>query len=185
VRTKGKERDKASQALIDLRIAMGMSQGEFADNVMGLSEISIARYETSHPPRGEQLIRFAEIADQQGRLAKDNHRRQYSFAMIADRFRVLYVAGLVDSAPAQLTMVRASTEEPEHGYLLTKVEGEQGLRSAQNYLSILAALRSSSKAARAIAEKLVDQMEEAVDALDGNPLVSDTRKALRGQKGKR
>ena len=57
-------RHPVSQALAELRRAIGKTQQEFATQVLKTSLVTIARYETSHPPRGNVLLRLADIAEE-------------------------------------------------------------------------------------------------------------------------
>lgn len=55
----------ASEALKALRAALGETQQQFAHRV-GMAITTIARYETSRPPRGSVLVTFANIAEENG-----------------------------------------------------------------------------------------------------------------------
>ena len=57
-----KGRDVRSQAVIDLRGKMGITQQTLAVEYMHSAITTVARWESSHPPRGEALIRLAELA---------------------------------------------------------------------------------------------------------------------------
>jgi len=78
-----KKRDEASETLIALRRAMGMTQAQFAVVVLETAVTTVARYETSHPPQHELLLRLANIARQHG------HDDLYG------RFNFLYLKGAI------------------------------------------------------------------------------------------
>src|SRR5689334_11883958 len=56
-----RERSPLSEALIQLRQTLGHSQQQFASRT-GLAVTTIARYETSRPPRGRELGIFHRLA---------------------------------------------------------------------------------------------------------------------------
>jgi transcriptional regulator with XRE-family HTH domain len=58
-------RSVVSQALIELRKLLGETQQQFA-NRLGTAITTIARYETTRPPRGRVLVRLEQIARSEG-----------------------------------------------------------------------------------------------------------------------
>jgi transcriptional regulator with XRE-family HTH domain len=71
-----KKRSDASEALIALRKAMGKTQQTFAVEVLKTAIGTIARYESSDPPRGDVLLRLRDIAREQGLIgAADEFQR--------------------------------------------------------------------------------------------------------------
>jgi transcriptional regulator with XRE-family HTH domain len=88
MRRGGKERSPASRAVVDLREELGLSQARFAAEVMNLSWASIAKYETTHPPKGEQLVRLMEATLSQAK--RSSEPRASALRAIADRFKSLY-----------------------------------------------------------------------------------------------
>lgn len=56
-----RRRHLASEKMVALRRAAGMTQTEFAE-ILGTSVVTIARYETSSPPAGLILLKLAFIA---------------------------------------------------------------------------------------------------------------------------
>jgi transcriptional regulator with XRE-family HTH domain len=65
-RPTARTRDPISDAVIRLRQALGDSQQQFA-NRTGTAVGTVARYETSRPPKGKVLARFARLAEEAGR----------------------------------------------------------------------------------------------------------------------
>src|ERR1019366_1262337 len=59
-------RHSASYAVAALRKAMKKTQTSFAVEVLGTAVSTVARYETSHAPSGDVLLRLASIAERQG-----------------------------------------------------------------------------------------------------------------------
>jgi transcriptional regulator with XRE-family HTH domain len=62
-----------------LRRALGQSQQTFAHELLKGSIVTVGRWETSHPPTGDALLKLAEIAD------KNNN------SSIGARFRQMYL----------------------------------------------------------------------------------------------
>lgn len=65
-RPRNKPRDPISEALIQLRQALGENQQQFANRTQ-IAMTTIARYETSRRPTGKALAQFARVAEQAGR----------------------------------------------------------------------------------------------------------------------
>lgn len=55
-------RQPVSQALVDLREGLEMSQQRFAVEILNCAVGTVARYETFAPPKGEMLLRLMSIA---------------------------------------------------------------------------------------------------------------------------
>lgn len=72
-------RDPASEAVIALRKAMGMTQQKFAVKAMECAVTTVGRWESFLPPHGETLLTLARVA------------RKYKHNRISDRFLVLYL----------------------------------------------------------------------------------------------
>lgn len=67
------KRNVASKLVIELRNALGKTQQQFAVEVVKTAIVTVARWETNHPPKGETLLRLAGIAWENGqtRLSGD------------------------------------------------------------------------------------------------------------------
>lgn len=131
-----KTRDAASEALIALRTAMGKTQAQFAVTVLDTAVTTIARYETSHPPQGELLLRLSEVAEQQ-QLFK-----------LRDIFGELYVKQVLKKLGFDLMTIPRTEAEQEHGYLFKRLNGEHALAGAQSFLLVLAQLESDDSEIR-------------------------------------
>ena len=57
-----RQRCELGAAVVSLRKALGMTQQRFAVEALKTAISTVARYETSHPPRGKVLIRLSQIA---------------------------------------------------------------------------------------------------------------------------
>jgi len=60
------DRSRASEALIELRKTMGMTQQRFAVEVLNVAVPTVGRYETSHPPAAKVLLKLAHVAHEIG-----------------------------------------------------------------------------------------------------------------------
>ncbi len=80
-------RHPISQAVLELRKAMGMTQTTFAIKVLKMAVSTVARFETSTPPRGDVLIKLAAIAH-------DCYTREQwtQFSQLRNTFRDAYIA---------------------------------------------------------------------------------------------
>jgi transcriptional regulator with XRE-family HTH domain len=61
-----KTRSELSRAVVELRKALGDSQQQFAGRLR-IAMTTIARYETSRPPKGKALATMARVAEEIGR----------------------------------------------------------------------------------------------------------------------
>jgi len=129
-------RDAASEALIALRTAMGKTQAQFAVQVMDTAVTTIARWETSHPPQGDLLLRLGDIALQHGMSA------------LRDVFRELYAIEVLRKLGFDLMTIPKTDAEAEHGYLMFRLEGIEEIRGAQRLLDIIWRRRSPDPESR-------------------------------------
>jgi transcriptional regulator with XRE-family HTH domain len=68
---KKKTKTDVQLALIDLRRHLQMTQLQLA-NALGLTPVTVARWETTQPPRGSALQRLVEFADSRGAIVWAN-----------------------------------------------------------------------------------------------------------------
>jgi hypothetical protein len=115
MRSHEKSRDAASKAVIALRTALGKTQQEFAVEVVKTTIGTVAVWETTRPPRGDALIRLADVANENG------------YPAFAEEFRELYA----DEVWAKLKILkikrpwpRKVTQQPElDGYVMASYHG--------------------------------------------------------------
>jgi transcriptional regulator with XRE-family HTH domain len=107
MRREGRERSLASKDVIALREELGLSQARFAAEVMNLSWASIAKYETTHPPKGEQLLRLMEAALTQAKRFPEP--KASVIRAIANRFKILYRHELVAAAKPSVDVAHEIT----------------------------------------------------------------------------
>jgi transcriptional regulator with XRE-family HTH domain len=111
-----RQKSPVSQALADLRKAMGKTQQEFAVHVLDCAISTLARYETSDPPRGDVLLRLAEIADKAGQQGQ------------AEAFRAAYREEQYQKFGDSLTVSNGV------GYLSMKLTGATELAEATEFM---------------------------------------------------
>jgi transcriptional regulator with XRE-family HTH domain len=111
------QRNAASQAVIDLRTALGMSQQRFAVEELSSALNTVARYETTNPPRGEALLRLAKIATDK------------NLPEIAAKFRKLRLDEIL-SALANTITVNPDTLE---GWLVVRLSGRERVDDAIDF----------------------------------------------------
>ncbi len=58
----------ASVALVQLRKSLNTTQEEFA-KLANVSKVTVARYETTHPPTGDTLLHISRVAARNGEMA--------------------------------------------------------------------------------------------------------------------
>ena len=128
-------RDTASTALVALRTAMGKTQQQFAVEVLKTAITTVARYETSHPPRGEVLLRLATIANEAA------HGRPLKVAEplleLAGVFHGLYFEEVLRNFGAKtdfLVSIPKTATRPAVGYLVSRIEDPEKMRAAVRYL---------------------------------------------------
>jgi hypothetical protein len=134
-----KTRDAASEAVKALRRALGKTQQAFAVEDLKSAVTTAARYETSHPPRGDVLLRLAEISEN----AIPKHKAsQTQLIRLRNAFRFMYVDDVLSKIGFQLALVPKKKTEPPKAYLLMKFEGPQQVLWADSFHRLFAAARS-------------------------------------------
>jgi hypothetical protein len=175
-----KPRDAASQALIDLRVKMGKTQAGFAVEVLKTAVTTIARYETSHRPPGEVLLRLSEIAG------------EYD-AELSSKFRIFYLEDVLKAVGNQVTWVPKTESEPVRGFVTASLSGEIAIRGAMDFLTLAQRAGCNPElqkddAAKKVAQKMKEDAISALAALQaaaqkGDP-DSNTRSLFAGTHAK-
>jgi transcriptional regulator with XRE-family HTH domain len=158
-----KQRDAASQTLIDLRTKLGKSQASFAVEVMKTAVTTVARWETNGPPRGEVLIRLRDIA------------REHRLYELASRFELIYRQEMEKPLPSsRLTWVPATA----NGLLTVPLAHESALGAAQDFMILLAQLDSPDPKIKRNAVSAFAVLRKAARRLE-NPAVGEIQDAFR------
>jgi transcriptional regulator with XRE-family HTH domain len=122
-------RHAASKAVIALRKALGMTQQELAVKVLKTAITTVARWETSHPPHGDALLKLADIAGRKGLFD------------IQYRFRGLYLQEVYEKNGST-----PYTGFPENeAWVFTQVKGQQERELAMKFLDELFAMRKAGR----------------------------------------
>ena len=130
-----RKRHPASDALLDLREALDKTQPELAA-MMELSRSRVALWETSDPPRGETLLRLAQIAKQSA-IGKHGPTLGKRLGEIESKFFGLYMEEIMANTPGQLTLI------PETEIAYTHPLKLQGKAQIDHYRKMLATLPRS------------------------------------------
>jgi hypothetical protein len=70
------ERSPVSAAITSLRRELGITQVEFANTVLHMSWATVAKYETTHPPKGDQLLNLLRIVNELAEVAEGDKARR-------------------------------------------------------------------------------------------------------------
>jgi transcriptional regulator with XRE-family HTH domain len=164
-----KQRTATSQALIELRKAMGLSQQRFAVEIMNVAVPTIGRWESNAPPESpEALERLAAIAYAMGDVRIGSIFLKARFDGIVKRWRDLNAEQYFPQ------LVRANGES----YVFTKLEGEFEFEAMRDLLMIFKALRGNPQQI-AVATKCVTALGKAANtarSLDQPPPTKKERK---------
>ena len=156
--SKTAQRDPASQALVDLRAALGVTQQVLAVKFLDCATTTVSRYESFGPPKGDILLTLRRIAHDHG------HDE------IAIRFQNLWlkeVHAALGSFAARTVVVG---EFGQTGLLVATLENGPAIRASYDFLTLLQYLESSDEPSRAQAAKLFKAMHDTVRAgLDAVP----------------
>jgi hypothetical protein len=179
-----KPRHAASNAVAALRKAVGKIQTNFAVEDLKVAVSTLARYETSTPPRGDVLLQLAAIADREA--SSRSGVEQHQFVELRETFRFLFLADVRKTLGFDLVVYHATKDQPAHGVALTGLEGPEELRAAHSFISLLSMSRSRDPAFRKIALAEFDSMGKAAEKRHGNdPVVGKVHDAVFGPLPKR
>jgi transcriptional regulator with XRE-family HTH domain len=127
------KRNEASAALIALRKAMDKTQQTFAVEVLDCAIGSVARWETSEPPRGDLLLRLASIAEREG------------LQNLRSDFLLLYARDTKQKIGLDLVLRPPTETDPARGMVMMEFEGVPELRIVERFLRGLAKVRKVTK----------------------------------------
>jgi transcriptional regulator with XRE-family HTH domain len=139
-----KPRHAASQAVIELRQAMGMTQQQFAVQVLGTAVTTVARYETSHPPSGKMLVTLSDIAMEQSHKVRGTDAGR-ELNRLFGLFRALYLDDVrrTLSKPWDGTLYFSDPAEGDrqYGFLFAKLKGHMEVGMGLSFVDLLKAMR--------------------------------------------
>lgn len=171
-----KPRHAANDAVAALRKAMGLTQTSFAVEVMKVAISTLARYETSTPPRGDVLLQLASIAGREALECRPEQRTR--FVELRDTFRVLYFKDSFEekgfNSHASFSFSHLPGGGPDIGFLVVKTETDDERIAADSFLTVfLRGLRNNTnpganktavaamKALRTAANKILNECSES------------------------
>jgi transcriptional regulator with XRE-family HTH domain len=169
-----KPRDAASQALIELRNKMGLTQAGLAIAYLKTAVTTVAKYETSHRPPTEMLLRLSEIANE--------HAPE-----LAGQFKIFYLEDVLKAVGNQVTWI--GNKESARGFVTASLSGDIAIRGAMHFLTLAERARCNPEAnddpaVKAAAKKLKEDAISAFSALQAaaekgsDPLAISIRRAL-------
>jgi hypothetical protein len=144
---------------------MEMTQAQFAVMVLESAVTTVARYETSHPPQGDLLLRLSEIA------------LQHKLFHLRDVFRKLYFADVKRKLGFDLMTIAKTETEPARGCLMLHLDGEHALAGAQSFLLINSQLASNDPKIRRNAVAALSSLQDAARKYT-NPAVGEIQDAF-------
>lgn len=145
----------ASQALKALRKALGMTQTTFAVTVAHLAVTTVARYETSHPPKGDVLLRLAAIAEREAENVQHSAAARCTLADCRDLFRATFNEEIFPKIGTGLI------QGGNGGYLLLRLEGEEEISFARDFLETIRASHSNDPSKAQLAREALEELRSA------------------------
>jgi hypothetical protein len=149
-------RHPASEAMLELRKAMGKTQTMFAVEVLNMAVSTVARFETSTPPEGDMLLKLAEVA-------LDNDQEE-----LYERFRKLYKNWMVEQAKrlTRISVVRRSpgshrAKFEQEQYRILELHGSEQSKAADNFELMLSWLKTGDAKQKATAERILKPLIES------------------------
>lgn len=167
-----KERSPASEALIALRKAMtgkkgrpGMTQQDFAVHVLGTSIGTVARYETTEPPKGDVLLKLRSIAKQ---IRQED---------IAETFQRLWLEEVFTLLGQDAKNMLITDPGANRSMLVASVSNGPPLRASHDFLTLVQHYESGKEPYRSAAMAIFKAMQEAASAGVEDPMakqITDT-----------
>lgn len=161
------KRDPASLALIELRKALKMSQAEFAIKLMDVAPITVYRLETTDPPRGDTLLRLAEIADKapceiySDEKDPDEPSEWDVLQELRDRLLGMFLDDVVSRIGVPFFQI-VEKGKRRHAFLLMRLNDTESMGAAYSFVTASKALHSDDAAVRSEAQKVLSTFDRAV-----------------------
>jgi hypothetical protein len=146
-----KKRHAASNAVIALRNALGKTQQEFAVEVVKTAIGTVAVWETTRPPRGEALLRLADVADRaQSTDPSLFESKTLLLTKLGDVFRRLYLDEVKTNLGDNRGPIVGHVDGKEDFYLFIKLNGPDQLKIAWDLINLINSLRGGKRRGNAI-----------------------------------
>jgi transcriptional regulator with XRE-family HTH domain len=175
VRRARTERAASSKAVRELRELIGYSQTELAGS-LDVSLGTVARWETSRPPRGEHLLSLSKFAldyAEKGRVESERSgaplgehdlwERLVAITNIGNQLLSFYMAEVIATSPVEF-MSTSVPDGTEKCLLMTKLEGEHEVELGKTVETVVSALRARSPRRRQMAIEVVRQFCKLVES---------------------
>jgi hypothetical protein len=160
---------------------MNMTQQEFAVQVLDSAITTVSRYESGNPPpRGDALLRFRNIARQQGDTARQQGdiARELVFKRLANDFQSIWLEEVYRAAGDDIRTFLYEPGQPVRGLLVASLKGADALAAAESFLHILHQLDSDNPVFHQNAVSAISSLQAADRRFD-SPGTHDIRDAFR------
>lgn len=160
---------------------MGLSQTQFASQVLKGARVTLAQYESTKVPTSKLLIKLENIAKREKercQQAKDK-AKYLKFRMLQQMFLFLRFAELKERADVDCKFFPATEEHDAGGFAFLRVRGTDEMMSLQTLLALWDALRldDSTKehtSARQAAAQGIKNLNEVLQKI--NPAAYETQR---------
>jgi hypothetical protein len=154
---------------------MGLSQTQFASQVLKGARVTLAQYESSKVPQNKFLEKLEAIARQaKERCQQSKDPAKYlRFRMLQQVFHFLRFAELKERAGVDYKFFPATEEHDAGGFAFLRVRGEDEMMSIMALLALWDAL--DEKATREKAKAALDQLIETVAAIAPERVANDRK----------
>ena len=156
--TKTTERHQASQALIDLRAALEVTQQGLAVNFLHCATTTVSRYESFGPPKGNMLLELRAIAKKEAMKATPDKKEKLE--EIAERFQRLWLEEVYALLGPDAKSMLIMDPSVQRGMLVAFPQ-KFGMRAARDFCTLLGHAESDKPQYRDPATKLFKAMEKA------------------------
>ena len=120
MRSANMPRSAASCAALALRTALGMTQQQFAVEIVKTAIGTVAVWETGRPPKGDVLLRLADVAWEHGQW------------LLAEEFSKLFLEEVMPRL--RRTMVRHVFADSTSGYVLCRFDNAKAAAEGAVFL---------------------------------------------------
>jgi hypothetical protein len=179
---KVKERSPANRLVVALRKALGITQVELARDYLKCAWGTVARYETTHPPKGDALLKFFNVVDlsaaeveKEFRAAKEMRVKEELLKkcdhlhQLGDRFLALYFEEQLDTLPKTLFFMSPTRWQEPCAYLIAKLKGGDAYLAALAFLNLKAWAEGTDERKSAAAQAAIRALKQESVRLGESP----------------
>jgi hypothetical protein len=139
------KRHPTSDALVQLRKALGKTQQTFAVEILHCAIGTVARYETAFPPEGVALVQLADIAFQHALTDIGN----------------VFLMAFFDEVKSRLAKFPDLSAKEGEGYVFRKLEGWKPISLEQCCMALDSAFNADDPEHRKVADDALTYMQRA------------------------